>query len=123
MSTPPDPLATPSDADTVDGVVPSEGNATISSIGVSRPMSTCDYLARRLNRVFNDLGLLPHIPGDWLQPGPDGLSFRPLSVQEADKLTLAVEELAHGYKPLQRPDVNPDQLRLFPGMGRLTLLP
>ena len=112
MSSAPDPLAAPSDADTVDGVVPSEGNATISSIAVSRPMTTCDYLARRLNRVFNDLGLLPHIPPRWLQPGPDGLSFRPLSVHEADKLTLAVEDLADGYEA-PRPSVSPDQLRLF----------
>ena len=122
MSSAPDPLATPSGADTVDGVVPSEGNGTISSIAVSRPMTTCDYLARRLNRVFNDLGLLPHIPGDWLQPSPEGLGFRPITVQEADKLVLAIEDLAHGYKPPRRSDVNPDQLRLFPAMGWLTLL-
>ena len=109
MSTPPDPLATPSDADTVDGVVPSEGNATISPIAVSRPLTTCDYLALRLNRFFNDLGLLPHIPSDWLQPSPDGLAFRPLSVREADKFVLALEDLACGYE-VPRPSVSPDQL-------------
>ena len=112
MSAPPDPLATPSIAGTVDGVIPSEGNATISSIAVSRPMTTCDYLARRLNRVFNDVGLLPHLPRDWLQPSPEGLGFRPLTVQEADRFVLAVEDLAHGYRP-RRPSVSPDQLRLF----------
>ena len=57
-------------------------------------MTTCDYLARRLNRVFNDLGLLPHIPGDWSQSSPEGLGFRRLTVHEADRLVLAVEELA-----------------------------
>ena len=73
---------------------------------------TTAHLARRLHVVFNDLDLLEHLPPDWLQPGADGLSFRQLSVREADKLTLAVEDLAHGYRP-RRPSVSPDQLRLF----------
>ena len=51
--------------------------------------------------VFDDLGLFSHMPLDWLQPGPDGLSFRPLSVREADELTLAVEDLAHGCTPTE----------------------
>ena len=73
---------------------------------------TAYYLARRLQAVLNDLGLLSHIPSDWLQPGPDGLSFRPLSVLEANKLTLAVEDLAHGYRP-RRPSAGPNQPPLF----------
>jgi hypothetical protein len=76
------------------------------------PKSTAHYLARRLEIVFNDLGLLPHIPSDWLQPGPDGLAFRSLTVREADKFTLAIEDVAHGYRP-PRTTVSPDQLRLF----------
>ena len=74
--------------------------------------ATARYLTRRLHVVFNDLDLLDHIPSGWLQPGPDGLSFRPLSVLEADKLTLAVEDLAHGYRP-RRPSAGPNQLPLF----------
>lgn len=74
--------------------------------------TTAYYLARRLHLALHDLGVLQHIPPDWLQPGPDGLSFRPLSVREADKLTLALEDLAHGYRP-PRPSVDPDQLSLF----------
>lgn len=73
---------------------------------------TAHYLARRLHVVFHDLDLLEHLPSDWLQPSPDGLSFRPLSVREADKLVLAIEELAQG-RLAQRPTVSPNQLRLF----------
>ena len=71
--------------------------------------TTAHYLARRLHIVFNDLSLPQHIPSDWLQPGPEGLSFRSLSVREADKFVLAIEDLAHGFRP-QRPTVSPNQL-------------
>jgi hypothetical protein len=107
-----DPLATPHGLSDEGGHPADRGAATIMSIPQRVHLTTCDYLARRLQAVFNDLGLFSHIPSDWLQPGPDGLSFRPLSVREADKLTLAVEDLAQGYRP-QRPSVSPDQLPLF----------
>lgn len=71
--------------------------------------STAHYLAHRLHLVFNELGLLPHVPSDWLQPSPDGLGFRPLSVREADKLVLALENLVDGYES-PRANVSPDQL-------------
>jgi len=99
--------------DSVNEPEPLERNAVIAPITPpDSSKSTAYYLARRLQAVFNDLGLLSHIPSDWLQPGSNGLSFRPLSVHEADKLTLAVEDLAHDYRP-RRPSVSPDQLRLF----------
>jgi hypothetical protein len=60
--------------------------------------STTHYLAHRLHVVFDDIGLSPHVPSDWLQPGPDGLAFRSLTLPEADKLVLAVEDLAQGYE-------------------------
>ena len=83
----------------------------ITPITQDSTKGTAHYLARRLQQVFNDLGLLSHVPSDWLQPGPDGLSFRTLSVREADKLTLAVEDLAQGPPPSTT--VSPDQRRLF----------
>jgi hypothetical protein len=90
---------------------PPPSDAVIAPIN-PQTKGTAYYLARRLQAVFNDLGLLHHIPSDWLQPSPEGLSFRSLNVREADKLTLAVEDLAHGYRP-PRPSVSPDQLPLF----------
>ena len=74
--------------------------------------TTAHYLARRLQVVLKDLGLLAHIPSDWLQPGPEGLHFRHLSVREADRLVLAIEDLAQRPPPSRR-SVSPDQLRLF----------
>ena len=68
-------------------------------------------LARRLHVVFNDLGLLDHVPSGWLQPSPDGLSFASMSVRESDKFVLALEDLAQGRPPSTT--VSPDQLRLF----------
>ena len=58
--------------------------------------TTAHYLARRLHVALNDLGFRPHIPSDWPQPSPEGLSFRSLSVREAEKFILAVEDLALG---------------------------
>lgn len=101
------PLATPRDRSESP-----TSNAVITPI--TQPDSTkntaCD-LARRLQVVFQDLGLLPHIPSDWLQPSPDGLSFRSLSVREASQFVRAVEEVAHGHEA--PPSVSPDQLSLF----------
>ena len=50
-----------------------------------------------------------HLPAGWVQPGPEGLLFGPLSVREADKLVLAIEDVAHGYRP-RTPSVSPEQL-------------
>ncbi len=112
MSTPPEPAASQRHSDSVNETEPLERNAVVTSITQKdSTKTTAHYLARRLQMVFNDLGLLPHIPSDWLQPGPDGLSFRPLSVREADKLVLALEDLAQGPSP--GTTVSPDQLRLF----------
>lgn len=94
------------------------GNATSpdSAITATTPAestkSSAYYLARRLQAVINDLGLLPHIPSGWLQPCPEGLSFGSLSVRQADRLVQAVEDVAQGYKP-RRPSASPNQLSLF----------
>jgi hypothetical protein len=113
LSTLPEPAASQRHSDSANKREPLDRNAVITPITPEdSTKTTAHYLARRLRVVFTDLGLLEHIPSDWLQPGPDGLSFRPLSVREADKLTLAVEELAHDYRP-RRPRVSPDQLPLF----------
>jgi hypothetical protein len=88
--------------------------AQLSAVPSIRPatgLSTPDYLARRLDRVINDLGLMPHIPMGWLQPNPEGLSFRSLNVHEADKLVLAVEDVAYSRTANRGPDLG--QLRLF----------
>ena len=88
-------------------------DAVITRITQQDPTkTTAHYLAHRLQAVFNDLGLLSHVPSDWLQPSPGGLSFRPLSVREADQLTLAVEDLAYGYR-LRRPSPGTHQVPLF----------
>ena len=49
-----------------------------------------------------------HLPAGWVQPGPEGLLFGPLSVREADKLVLAIEDVAHGLTT--DPSVSPEQL-------------
>jgi hypothetical protein len=114
MSTAPDPL--PSSVEGLPAnpvVIPTDRNAEILPITASQPtMTTAHYLARRLHLVFHDLGLLEHIPSDWLQPSPEGLSFRSLSVSEADKFVLAVEDVAYGYKG-QGPSACPNQPPLF----------
>jgi hypothetical protein len=73
-----------------------EPDATITSISSHPERATAHYLARRLLLAFHDLGLSESIPRGWLQPGPDGLAFRALTVREADKLVLAIEDLANG---------------------------
>lgn len=70
------------------------------------------YLARRLHLVIQDLGLLDHVPSDWTQPGPDGLSFRRLTVGESDRFVLAMEDLALGRLNHQ-PSPGTNQLPLF----------
>jgi len=111
MSTLPEP-ATPSFVSSRNQSESQPSHAVITPITPPAAKTTAWYLARRIHVVLQDLGLLDHIPSGWLQPGPDGLSFRPLSVREADKLTLALEDLVHGYRP-PRPSVDPDQLSLF----------
>lgn len=113
MSTLPEPRASQRQSDSVDEKEPLDRSAVIVRITPPQDSTkTTAHLARRLHMVFNDLGLLDHIPSDWLQPSPEGLSFRTLSVREANKFVLAVEDTVHG-RPVQRPTVNPDQLRLF----------
>jgi hypothetical protein len=113
MSSAPEPAASQRHSDSVNETEPLDRNAVISRITPpNSSKSTAYYLARRLYVVFNDVGLGPHIPSDWLQPGPEGgLSFRSLSLREADRLVLAIEDLAQGGPPSTT--VNPDQLRLF----------
>jgi hypothetical protein len=108
-----EPAAPQPHLDSVNEAEPLERNAVITPISKQdSTKSTAHYLARRLHAVFNDLGLRAHIPPDWLQPGSSSLSFRPLRVQEADKLTLAVEDLAYGYKARRR-SAGPNQPSLF----------
>jgi len=72
--------------------------------------TTAHFLAHRLAVALSDLGLSSHVPTDWLQPSPDGLAFRSLSVHEADWLVLALEDLAEGHESTGPPIVYPDQL-------------
>ncbi len=113
MSTPPEPAASQHHSDCVNKTQPMERNAVVTPITQQDSTKTTSwYLARRLQVAFNDLGLIDHLPPDWLQPGPDGLSFRALSVREADQLTLAVEDLALG-RLNNRPSAGTNQLPLF----------
>ena len=87
-------------------------SAATSNTAQDPTKTTAWYLARRLHLALHDLGLLDHFPSDWVQPSLDGLSFRPLSVHEADRLVLAVEDLALG-RLNNRPSPGTNQLPLF----------
>jgi hypothetical protein len=112
LSTLPEPAASQRHSDSVNETDSLERNAVITRITPQdSTKTTAHYLARRLQVVLNDLGLLEHLPSDWLQPGPDGLSFGSISVREADKFVLAVEDVA--YRRTAKRGPAPDQLRLF----------
>ena len=74
--------------------------------------STAYYLARRLHLALHDLGVQQHVPSRWVQPSPEGLSFRPLGLREADEFVLALEDVVLA-RTASEPLVSPDQLRLF----------
>ena len=104
--------------DVVAGNERSKEAAKLSALPSIRPaagLSTSDYLARRLDRVINDLGLMPHVPAGWVQAQVDGLAFRCLTIVQADKFVLAVEDLALSYSTRRRKvtPVTPAQRRLF----------
>jgi hypothetical protein len=75
-----------------------EADAAVTPISSHPERATSHYLARRLLLAFHDLGLMRAVPDGWLQPGPDGVAFRTLTVREADKLVLAVEDLGNGSR-------------------------
>jgi hypothetical protein len=89
-----------------------EPDAAITPISSHPELKTSHYLARRLLLAFHDLGLIESVPNGWLQPGPDGLAFGALSVREADKLVLAIEDLANGGRR-HVSDPGPNQPTLF----------
>ena len=111
MSTLPDPSRPSIDPGSTEGQQPAR-NALITPITSPHEKSTAYYLARRLHLAFSDLGLRDHIRAGWVQPGADCLVFGSLTVAQADKFVLAVEDVAHGYRP-RTPSVSPDQLGLF----------
>jgi hypothetical protein len=60
---------------------------------------TTFYLARRMRFALHDLGVLDALPGTWVTPTADGLRFGALSLQQADQLVLAFEDMAQGQRP------------------------
>jgi hypothetical protein len=58
------------------------------------------------------LGLTEHIPAGWIDSGSEGLFFRFLSVREAYKLVLVVDDAANSYRA-PSPRAGPNQLPLF----------
>ena len=75
------------------------------------PTKSTAYLARRLHLALHDLGVL-HVPPEWMQATPESISFRSLSVREADTFVLSLEDVVLA-RTASEPPVNPDQLRLF----------
>lgn len=71
------------------------------------------YLARRIRCALHDLGLRNVLPGAWVTPAADGLRFSALSLQEADQLVLALEDIAQGRRPRVTAIRSANQLRLF----------
>jgi hypothetical protein len=113
MSTLPEPSAPQPHLDAVNQSESQTSNAVIRPITPQdSTKTTAHYLGRRLHLALHHLGVLQHVPSGWVQVTPGGLSFASLSVREADKFVLAVEDLAQG-RLAQRPTVSPDQLRLF----------
>jgi hypothetical protein len=91
---------------------PSEGEAAITRISNPPKRTTAHYLARRLLRAFHDLGIAREIPTGWVRAESDGLVFGNLTVSQADKLVLAVEDLALCRRSFPA-DPGPNQLPLF----------
>lgn len=71
------------------------------------------YLARRMELVLDDLGLLLFLPAGWVQAGPSGLVFGSLNLREADKFVLAVEDLHSGRSTAAPGSAGCNQLSLF----------
>jgi hypothetical protein len=113
MSTAPSPSPSP-DGLTTNRVVepPPEGEASITPISNPPKRTTADYLARRLLLAFQDLGIACEIPIGWVRAESGGLVFGNLTEAQADKLVLAVEDLALGHQAAVA-SPGPNQLSLF----------
>jgi len=113
MSTPSESVASQPDLDSVNQSESPARSAVIRPISPQDPTKTTAwYLGRRLHLALHDLGVLEHVPSRWVRVTPEGLSFGTLSVREADKLVLVLEDLTQS-RPACQPTENPDQLRLF----------
>jgi hypothetical protein len=73
---------------------------------------TACWLARRLALAMCDLGLSEILPNYSAAPTAEGLSFRSLTLRQADQLVRALEDLARHHEP-KRPVPGPGQLSLF----------
>jgi hypothetical protein len=114
MSTAPNPLPSEDGSSTNEDVIPPARDALVTGITPQdSTKGTAYYLGRRLRLALHDLGLLQHVTSGWVQVSRGGLSFASLSVSEADKLVLVLEDLAQCRPTTRGPRVSPDQLRLF----------
>ena len=76
--------------------------------------------ARLLNRRFNgalyDLGLLERLSSNWVTPVCSGWYFSPLTHHQADKLVVALEDLAVVLERAGQADYR--RAGAFPGPGQ-----
>ena len=78
----------------------------------ARQQDQGDHLARRLVRALFDLGLDQVLPGGWVSSSCEGLTFGQLTLRQADRLILVLEDVAAEYEP-ESPEPGPGQLSLF----------
>lgn len=71
-----------------------------------------DYLIRRFQLVFHDLGLDRVVPDRWITSDSDGLEFKRLTLKQADGVIAALEDIALD-RQVKAPSPGPDQLSLF----------
>jgi hypothetical protein len=102
-----------------DAVPPREPISQQVEPGLNRPIQTetagqrrADYLPRRLDVVWLDLGLDSIVPAGWAAATPNGLSFGELNTRQADNLIRALEDIAACYER-EVPTPGPNQLSLF----------
>jgi hypothetical protein len=60
----------------------------------SLPRRRSQHLVRRLELFFSELGLDEVVPSQWVTATKQGLAFDHLPLRSADKLLLALEDLA-----------------------------
>ena len=74
------------------------------------------FLNRRFNGALNDLGLLERLSSNWVTPVCSGWYFSPFSHHQADKLVVALEDLAVVLERAGQADYR--SAGAFPGPGQ-----
>ena len=74
------------------------------------------FLNRRFNGALYDLGLLERLPSSWVTPVCSGWYFSPFIHHQADKLVVALEDLAVVLERAGQADYR--RAGAFPGPGQ-----